>query len=284
VRLGPHVAIVALIAAGVPAMAQELEPEQAVLLEQARESAMRYSDSLPDFLCTEVVRRSEDALGNGRWRTTDTLTVKLSYSDHREDYKLMQINGKPTSVDYLQAGGALSTGEFGTRLASIFDLTSHGDFRWKGWTTLRKRRAARFTYRIAREDSIFRIQYGPETEGKNAIIVAYHGEVFVTRRRTWCCGTRNTRRFRRVFRSAPTFPRWITISLPWAGSRTCCPRRRWSRRTVGDMRRRTARCFASTANSRRRPRSRSRRRRRSERAPAYGLPPVMRRAPRLRVR
>jgi hypothetical protein len=179
VRLRPHVAIVALIAAGVAAPAQELEPEQSSLLEQARESAMRYADSLPDFLCTEVVRRSEDPQGNGRWRTTDTLTVKLSYSDHREDYKLMQINGKPTSVDYLQAGGALSTGEFGTRLASIFDPTSHGDFRWKGWTTLRRRRVARFTYRIAREDSIFRIQYGPDTEGKNAIIVAYHGEVYV---------------------------------------------------------------------------------------------------------
>ena len=177
--LPAHVAIFALFATGAAAGVQELEPEQAGLLEQARESAMRYADSLPDFLCTEVVHRNVDPQGNGRWRTLDTLTVKLSYSDHREDYRLMQIDGKPTSLDYLQAGGALSTGEFGTRLASIFDPQSHGDFRWKGWTTLRRRRVARFSYRVAREDSIFRIQYGLQTEGKNAIIVAYHGEVDV---------------------------------------------------------------------------------------------------------
>ena len=38
----------------------------------------------------------QDPQGNGRWRPLDTLTVKLSYSDHKEDYKLMLINGKPT--------------------------------------------------------------------------------------------------------------------------------------------------------------------------------------------
>ena len=38
---------------------------------------------------------------------------------------------------------------------------------------------ARFSYRIARENSIFRIQYGTVPVGPNAIIVPYHGEVFV---------------------------------------------------------------------------------------------------------
>jgi hypothetical protein len=109
----------------------------------------------------------------------DTLTVKLSYSGHREDYKLMEINGKPTLLEYMNVGGALSTGEFGTRLYSLFDRRTQGDFRWKGWTTLRKRRAARFSYRVARENSIFRIQYGILPAGPNVIVVPYHGEVYV---------------------------------------------------------------------------------------------------------
>jgi hypothetical protein len=174
-----HLALLALWAAGAPAMAQELEPGQAAFLEQARDAAMQYSASLPDFICTEMVRRSEDPQGNGRWRSLDTLTVKLSYSDHKEDYKLMLINGKPTVLDYLYVGGALSTGEFGTRLRSVFDPHSQGEFRWKGWTTLRKRRVARFTYRIERERSNFLIQYGTVPTGPNAIIVPYHGEVYV---------------------------------------------------------------------------------------------------------
>src|ERR1035437_2760253 len=146
-----HLALLALLAAGVPAVAQQLEPEQASLLDTAREAAIRYSASLPDFLCTEVVRRAQDPLGNGRWRSIDTLTVKLSYFGHKEDYKLMEIDGKPTLLEYLYVGGAVSTGEFGTRLFSVFDPRSHGEFLWKGWTKLRKRRVARFLYRVARE-------------------------------------------------------------------------------------------------------------------------------------
>jgi hypothetical protein len=174
-----HLALFALLAAGAPAMAQELEPGQASLLEKARQEALRYSASLPDFLCTEVVRRTQDPQGNGRWSLLDTLTVKLSYFDHKESYKLMEINGKPTLLEYFYVGGAVSTGEFGTRLYSVFEPRSHGEFRWKGWTTLRKRRVARFSYRIAREDSTFQMQYGPKPAGPNSIIVPYHGEVYV---------------------------------------------------------------------------------------------------------
>jgi hypothetical protein len=174
-----HLAIFALLAAAAPAVAQELEPEQASLLEMAREAAIRYSATLPDFLCTEVVRRSEDPQGFGRWRPLDKLTVKLSYFDHKEDYKLLEVNGKPTLLDFMYVGGALSTGEFGSRLYAVFDPHSHGEFRWKGWTTLRKRRVARFSYHIAREYSIFKIQYGTAPVGPNAIIVPYRGEVFV---------------------------------------------------------------------------------------------------------
>ena len=178
-RAPAHLALLTLLAAGVTAVAQRLEPDQASLLEKAREEAIRYSASLPNFICTEVVRRSEDPQGRGRWRTTDTLMVKLSYFDHKEDYKLIQINGKPTVLEFLHAGGSLSTGEFGTRLYSVFDPRSQGDFRWKGWSTVRKRRVARFSYRIAREYSNYLIQYGPEPTGPNAIIVPYHGEVDV---------------------------------------------------------------------------------------------------------
>src|ERR1035437_8723584 len=137
-----HLALFALLAAGGAAGAQQLEPEQATLLEKAREEAIRYSASLPDFLCTEVVRRTVDPLGNGRWRSMDKLTVKLSYFDHKEDYKLMEINGKPTLMEYLSAGGTLSTGEFGPRLSLVFVWRSQGDFGWRGWNTWRKRRVA----------------------------------------------------------------------------------------------------------------------------------------------
>ena len=99
----------------------------------------------------------------------------------------MQIDGKPTVLDYLYVGGALSTGEFGTRLYAVFDPRSNGEFRWKGWTTLRKRRVARFSYRIARQDSTFRIQYGTLPSGRIPSSCLTTGRSTWTRRRTWCC-------------------------------------------------------------------------------------------------
>jgi hypothetical protein len=174
-----HLAILVLLAASAPVAAQQLEPEQAGLLEQAREAALQYSASLPDFLCTEVVRRMDvqrrPRLGDLDTLTVeDTLTVKLSYFGHREDYTLIEIDGKPTLLKYEFVAGAVSTGEFGTRLSSVFGPGSHTDFRWKGWATLRGRRVARYSYRIARENSNYQLGYGPWV-----ITVAYHGDVYV---------------------------------------------------------------------------------------------------------
>ena len=176
-----HLVLIALVAGGIPLAAQEsaLEPEQARLLEKAREVALHYEVSLPDFLCTQVVSRWQGRAGSGRTRLRDRLTVKLSYVEHREDYKLMEINGQPTLLEYLYVGGALSTGEFGTRLNAIFHPGSHGEFRWKGWTRVRNRRVARFAFRIAQEHSTYRVQVGDVPAGPYSIIVSYHGEVFV---------------------------------------------------------------------------------------------------------
>jgi hypothetical protein len=156
-----------------------LDEEQAKLLDEARRAALTYTDSLPDFLCTEVIRRQEDPRGDNRWRPVDTLTVRLSYFGHREDYKLLAVNGRPTVLEYLYVGGALSTGEFGSRLVAIFIPESKAAFEWKGWTRLRGRRAAVLRYRIAKENSSFRIQFGTVPVGPNSILVAYRGEVSI---------------------------------------------------------------------------------------------------------
>lgn len=183
-----HLTLLALWAVSAPLMAQPVEPAPPDLLDQARAVAMRYSASLPDFLCTEVVRRARDPHGKGHWNSRDTLTVKLSYFDHREHYTLTHIDGKRTQRELYDVSGTVSTGEFGTRLYSLFNLRSNADFRWMGWKTLRRRRVGHFWYRIAREDSSFWVQngslpVGPVSqslvEGPNAMIVAYHGDVWV---------------------------------------------------------------------------------------------------------
>ena len=174
-----YLVALAVLAVGLPGVAQELDPEQSALIEQTREAALRYASSLPDFICTEIVQRAQDPRGDGRWKAVDKLTVKLSYSDHKEDYKLLKINGKDTQLDYFYMGGALTTGEFGTRLYAVFDPRSKAEFRWKGWGTLHKHRVARFTYRIVQAHTSYQIQYSTVRGEPTSILVPYHGEVFV---------------------------------------------------------------------------------------------------------
>ena len=153
------------------------ESDPAELLEKARRAAINYNASLPDFICTQIVHRQEDARGDNRWRPIDTLTVKLSYSGRVEDYKLTAINGKPTTLDFLKAGGQTTTGEFGTMLLLVFHPDSMAEFRWKGWSNYRKRRVGTYLYRIDKEHSGYTVAYGEMTRGGQAIHPAYHGEI-----------------------------------------------------------------------------------------------------------
>ncbi len=172
-------AIALLVMCGSAGAQRKLDDEQAKLVEDARAEALSYTSSLPDFLCTEIIKRQEDPRSDNRWRAIDTLTVRLSYSDRRENYKLVAVNGKPTLLDYLFVGGALTTGEFGSRLISLFLPESQAAFEWKGWTQTHGRRLATLHYRVAKEHSSFRIQFGQVPVGPNSIIVAYRGEVAI---------------------------------------------------------------------------------------------------------
>ncbi len=168
-----------LILCGSLAGQTKLDDEQAKLLQEARDESLAYSGSLPDFLCTETVKRRADPRGENRWRPIDTLTVRLSYSGHREDYKLMAIDGRRTTLDYLKAGGSLTTGEFGSRLIALFIPESKAEFEWKGWARVRGRRVAVWHYRIAKENSSFQLQAGAAQVGPDALVVAYRGEVSI---------------------------------------------------------------------------------------------------------
>lgn len=181
-RLGLLVAALGMMVSIVPAAEPKpSDEEQARLLEQVREAALDYTRSLPDFICTQVVKRYVDANGRDRWIPADTLTVKLSYFDQREDYKLLTINNKPTALDYMKSGGAASKGEFGTILHVIFDTKSVGEFHWKNWTTLRKRPVAVYTYHIDRPHSTYVVSVQLEENRRIETIVGFHGEIVVDR-------------------------------------------------------------------------------------------------------
>ena len=158
--------------------------EQAAIIEEVREYALNYSKSLPNFLSTQVVRRYQAGTPGSRYNTrssepswvqVDLLTLRLSYFDQKEEYKLILHNNSPTTQDYKSVGGATSTGEFGSLLRDIFEPRTHARFGWDGWARLRDQLVMAFSYSVEQANS----QWGIEYERKDHIVPAYSGRILI---------------------------------------------------------------------------------------------------------
>ncbi|HLK67510.1 MAG TPA: hypothetical protein VKU19_28935 [Bryobacteraceae bacterium] len=167
--------------------------EQAAILDEVRQYALGYSKNLPDFICTQVTRRfaapapgskyyyavtghkTAEADAPPAWQALDTLQIRLSYFEQKEDYKLIMVNSSPTTQDYKTLGGSTSTGDFGSMMREIFEPGSEARFEWDHWGTLRGRRVMAFSYRVPQERSQWHINY----DRKLDIVPGYSGLVEV---------------------------------------------------------------------------------------------------------
>jgi hypothetical protein len=160
--------------------------EQAAILDEVREYALTYSANLPDFICTQVTTRFAAPLpgtryggasgDSPRWQQLDKLTIRLSYFQQKEDYKLILQNNTPTQVDYKKLGGATSYGDFGTMMRQVFERRTETHFEWDHWGTLRGKRVLAFGYKVALGNSDYHIGVKEENQ---FITVGYHGLVEV---------------------------------------------------------------------------------------------------------
>src|ERR1700685_2447334 len=105
---------IGLAACQAHSVAQPVSPdaaEQKKILTDATDYAFNHERDLPNFLCTQTTRRFQDyqtrgAEGHEDWRPVDIIVERLAYFDHREDYKVLEINGVPSKIDHEQLGGA----------------------------------------------------------------------------------------------------------------------------------------------------------------------------------
>jgi PA14 domain len=153
--------------------------------------AMNYSATLPNFICTEFIRRysrvpdpsSRSTLAAKpdsapEWRPKDVLNVKLTYFGNREKYELTQVNGRAAERGYEASGGAVSEGDFGSKLLEIFAPDNETRFQWDHWTLLRGRLTHVFSYRTLAEHSHYRIAVGANSGGRNSVIAGRSGFVY----------------------------------------------------------------------------------------------------------
>jgi hypothetical protein len=153
--------------------------EQVQIWNAAHDNALVYTDSLPDFICSEVVRRYVDPNDKGEWRQADTLVLKLTYFERREEYKLMTVNNHSTGLSYEQMRGAITEGEFGSMLAAIFALHSRTNRSWDHWTLLRSRPTHVYSFAISAANSDYQITSGTSRRDEERVRVGQHGYVYI---------------------------------------------------------------------------------------------------------
>jgi hypothetical protein len=200
------------------------EAEGNELLRQTREVTLAAADAMPDFIVKQVIRRSAAFGTTNNWIPQDNLSIAVSYrASAGEEYKVLTVNGMPLNQqtkegkeygDYV--GGATSTGEYVSGLASIFKPESQTSFKLVDTDLLRDRRALVYEFEIKQQNSNLSLK-----ADRTSAVVGSRGRIWVDREKN------RVLRFEQIATEiAPGFPivaasslidyEWVTINeLPY---------------------------------------------------------------------
>jgi hypothetical protein len=155
------------------------DAKQREIIEAAREYALNYTKSLPDFVCAQITERYRDPTGKEAWRKGDDIRAKLSYNGQKEKYDIVLVNGQSVMGKTMESlGGTTSTGEFATMLRYIFEPISQTHFSWNKLTTWHSHVSYVFDYSVDRERSSWGIT---DMETKRTVTPGYKGLVYIDR-------------------------------------------------------------------------------------------------------
>lgn len=144
-------------------------------LAETRKNVRDYLEELPDFICQQEVQRYYDFESRGAWDKADTLTYELTYNRKRESYKPINAVGRPVTKSLEQSGGAYSTGDFASSLASLFDQSTNAVFKPAGKDRLGNRQTVIYDFRVPKETSKLTIK----SDNAPEIIAGYSGSIWV---------------------------------------------------------------------------------------------------------
>ncbi len=147
------------------------------LLEQARYHSLKFLDELPNFIVTQFVTRSVQTPEKKEWQPQDKLELELTYNAQKgENFKLIKLNDKPTSLNYKTMEGATSTGEFGTMIEGLFAPDSQTQFKELRRETFKGRPAVLYEFTVKKAFS--NIVITEKTSGRK-VTAGYSGTIWV---------------------------------------------------------------------------------------------------------
>ena len=132
------------------------------LIRKAADVALDFTETLPSYVCQEVMSRYQSQSRPANWQALDIVTTNVVYENGKEDYRDVMVNGKPKkSIE--ETGGAWSTGEFGTVLIDLFSPATAADFHYRRDSRVAGINAKVYDFDVKRENSHWTIHVGAQT-------------------------------------------------------------------------------------------------------------------------
>lgn len=164
------------------------EEEGRALLSRARGATLAAAEAMPDFVVKEQIIRSYAQGTTKNWNVSDRLTIAVSYrAGEGEQYRLLAVNGLPSAASgdesggLEKVGGATSTGEYVSRLTTVFLEESKTKFKLVDTDTLRNRRTLVYEYEIEKPNSHALLTYDRGEAGERQTEVGDRGRIWVDR-------------------------------------------------------------------------------------------------------
>ena len=148
-------------------------PEE-VVIEKAREAAGSFLETLPNYVCQEIMTRYQSGPDSKNWQPIDIVSMALVYENGKESYRNLTIGGKPTKKNIEDLSGSWSTGEFGSVLADVFSPATAADFEYRKESRSAGRASLVYDFSVEREHSHWRIMVASQL-----IAPSYSGSVWI---------------------------------------------------------------------------------------------------------
>jgi hypothetical protein len=118
-------------------------------LEQARQANLHFTDRLPNFICRQVIHRSESRNLGKKWEDRDKVEAEVLIAEGQDSYRNISIDGQPTGInDMARIGGAWSTGEYSAIMGNLFEQNTHAVFKRGAEEKVREQPAVRYDFEV----------------------------------------------------------------------------------------------------------------------------------------
>lgn len=144
------------------------------LIRKATDAALDFTDTLPNYVCTEQIARYQSESSPPNWQAIDIVSADVIYENQKETYKNLAINGRKVNKKMEDMEGAWSTGEFGTILINLFNPGTAADFHYKRDSRAAGILAKVYDFSVDHQHSSWSIHFGGQS-----YLPAYRGSVWI---------------------------------------------------------------------------------------------------------